>query len=628
MNNKILLIVESPNKVETLKQFLPKEYVIMASVGHISEIDNTSSSYFNTGIYPSKKFRTNYVVSKDKKEVVAKLKKQVEMCSKVVIASDPDREGEAIAWSLKKFLNIPEDKYERVTFHEITKNAVLTALKNPRKIDDSLVLAAQTRQKLDKIFGYRVSSAMRKIIHSNSAGRCKSPTLILAVEREKEIQAFKAETYYDIFANIMKDNKKFKAKYVGTASEDIKNIKDSNVAQQIVARCTKNKDNFVITNVDRKNKLSYAKPPFTTSSFQQEVSSKLGIGIKKAQAYAQKLFEGINVNGKHIALITYIRTDSTDLAPEFLPKLEKYVKDNYGKDYYSPIREVKKGENVQDGHEAIRPVDLDMTPELLESYISDVNLLKVYKIIYQRTVATMMKPQVVGETTYTIMNDNDRFNLVSKEQIFDGYKKVYNYKDETKDEEDEVVKVSFELNEHPNVFLVESIEKHTNPPSRYNESTMEKKLESLGIARPSTLVPTVTSLYEDGNNYCELEDKYIVPTEKGIKTAEFLKENFTELVDTSYTSEMEKSLDLIANNKMKDLDFLTDFYNKVDSLSQQAEKASTTVKKEYKVEYSDEKCPNCGAKMIVRINSKDGTKFLGCSKYPKCKGIKAYVDNH
>ena len=613
MSEKILLIVESPNKIQTLKSFLPSNYTVMASVGHISEIKN-GGDYFNTGIEPTNKFKTNYAISPDKKDTVEKLKVQVNKADKIILASDPDREGEAIAWSLKKFLKVPDNKCERVTFHEITKNAVLKALQNPRKIDSDLVVAAQTRQKLDKLMGYRLSPIANKQVHAKSVGRCQSAGLKLIVQREEEIQNFISETYYELYLYFKKNNREFKAKYIGDANQDIKKITSLEDANRIVDECN---GPFVIDSIETKEKLTYSKPPFTTSTFQQEVSSKLNISVQTAQAYAQKLFEGINVNGQHIALITYIRTDSTDYAPEFIPLLEEYVKNVHGKEYYAPLRKYKKGENVQDGHEAIRPVDLNMTPELLSKYIHDEKLLKVYDIIYKRTIATMMKPQTISETSYIIrdVSSGHRFEFISKEELFDGFKKVYNYKDDKDDEE--IIKETFAKGEKVNATGLDSQEKHTNPPARYKEATFIKELENKGIGRPSTFATIVSTLLDSSRGYCELDDKNIVPTEKGIELSHFLDKAFPDLISVTYTSELEKDLDLIANGKLDDIEFLTSFYNKMESLASQVSKTSTTGKREW----SEVRCPECGAKMIVRTNSKDGSKFLGCSRYPKCKSI-------
>lgn len=620
---RILVLVESPNKTKTVKQFLPNNFIVMASVGHISEIKN-GGSYYNTGIEPLDGFKTNYVVSQDKKEIVQKLKEQVELADLVYICSDPDREGEAIAWSLRKFLKIPKTKYKRVTFHEITKNAVLKAFDNPRDIDENLVDAAQSRQCLDKMLGYRLSPIARKSVGAKSVGRCQSAGLKILVEREKEIQDFIPKEYGELSLNFIKNNTMFKAKYFGEKGKEVKQP-SYDYCNNILEDCIKEtkKDNwFVISNVELKKRVNNPKPPFTTSTFQQEVSNKLGIGVKSAMGYAQKLFEGLDVNGQHIALITYIRTDNPEFAPEFLLVLEKYVKDNYGEKYFAPIRKAKKGENTQDGHEAIRPVDLSMTPELLSKYIQDKSLLKVYEIIYRRTIATMMTSSITNETIYTISLNNHDFVLLSKELEFDGFLKVYNYKEQN---DEEIVKEAFNKGEiinrdySPNMDI---IKKQTQPPSRYKEASFIKELESSGIGRPSTFATIVGTLLDNARGYCEIdENKSIVPTQKGIELSNYLDKAFPKLININYTSELEKDLDLIAKGQLKKLDFLNTFYTNMESYIKESKSINNEYKNEHKTKVVAEgvTCPLCGSPMCLRKGPYG--EFYGCSKYPKCKGI-------
>lgn len=607
-----LAIVESPNKIRTLKEILGPSFIVMASVGHISEIKN--SGVYNMGIDPENKFKADYVVSPDKKDVVSKLKEQVELADVIYICSDPDREGEAIAWSLKKFLKIPNEKYQRVTFHEITKKAVLQAFDNPRKIDDDLVSASQARQKLDKIVGYRLSPISRKQIDARSVGRVQSAGLRLIVDREDEINRFVVETYFDLNLLFSKNNVVFKGKYFGTTEKESKRLSSISDVEAIVKDCKKT-NIYKIDKIETKEKSSNPKAPFTTSTFQQEVSNKLGIGVKEAMSYAQKLFEGIDVNGQHIALITYIRTDSAEFSPEFLPVLESYVKDVYGKQYFASVRKAKKSENAQEGHEAIRPVDLDMTPDRLARYITDKSLLKVYDIIYKRTIATSMASSITSETTYIIKNDKHLFNMISRELLFDGYKKVYGSFEDKEDEE--TTKETFAVNETLNNTTLEALEKRTNPPARYKESTFIKELESRGIGRPSTFASTVETLLSESRGYCIIKDKYIVPTEKGIALSKFLEKSFPDIISINYTSELEKDLDMIASNKLDEISFLTEFYKK---LNQSIDKVAPN---ENVQEDSDKVCPECGSRLIYR-NGKYGP-FFGCSSYPKCKHVEKVV---
>ena len=616
-----LVIVESPNKCSTLtKIFKDAGYtktVVMASYGHFTIIKD-GGNYWNTGIDPKNNFKTDYVVSPEKihpsssktyKQIVEDLKFQVNAADKVYICSDPDREGEAIAWSLKKFLKIPEAKYNRVTFHEITPAAVLKAFDKPRKIDEHLVDAAQCRQKLDKITGYRLSPIARKKVYAKSVGRCQSAGLKLIVDREKEILNFVKEKYYELYLLFNKNGVDFKAKYVGTPTQEIKKFSDKKEAQAVKKSCTVP---YTITNVESKDKLSNPKAPFITSTFQQEVSSKLGVGVKEAMAYAQKLFEGIEIGGEHIALITYIRTDSAELAPEFLPKLEDHIISTYGEQYYAGVKKAKKSDLAQDGHEAIRPVDMSMTPSKLSKYLTNKDLLAVYEIIYKRTEACAMAPAVTSETTYEITSGNSVFNLVSRELKFDGFKRAYDYVDD-KDDDDDIIKETFKLGEQitdVNDPDIDIIEKTTNPPARYKEATFIKELESKGIGRPSTFATIVETLLSTSRGYCKIEDKCIVPTELGIKLSDFLTDKFPNLFSISYTAEMEKDLDLVASGKNDSLTFLTDFYNMVEDSAGKVMPAPAV---------TDKVCPNCG-KPLVQRTGKFG-KFFGCSGYPKCTYI-------
>lgn len=606
---KNLVIVESPNKRATLlKIFKDAGYTrttVLASVGHISEIKD-GGNYWNSGIDPENKFKTNYVVSAEKKDVVENLKQQVLAADKVYICSDPDREGEAIAWSLKKFLKIPEDKYERVTFHEITPKAVLKAFDNPRKIDEDLVDASQSRQRLDKLTGYRLSPVARQEVGAKSVGRCQSACLKLIADREHEILDFVPETYYDLYLTFSRNDTEFKAKYAGTVDTEMKRIPSIDIVNSIIDDC-KEHFPFVVDSIEPKEKLSYPKPPFTTSTFQQEVSNKLGIGIKSAMNYAQRLFEGLEINGEHISLITYIRTDSTELAEEFLPVLKDHVISSYGKDYYASVKKAKKSDLTQDGHEAIRPVDMTMTPEKLARYIHDESLLKVYEIIYKRTEACAMAPAITSETTYKIKNGKHIFNLVSRELRFDGYKRAYTYKDDSEDKDTslEVFTVGEVIDTKNHPALVPT-EKTTTPPPRYKESTLVKELESKGIGRPSTFTSIVETVLSQSRGYCTIEDKCIVPTELGLKLSKFLDDSFPSLFSIGYTAEMEKDLDLISDGKLNWLEFLTTFYNNL-------EKAVGSV------EATQKKCPECGKPMKLRKGPYGS--FWGCTGYPDCKHI-------
>lgn len=601
---RILLIVESPVKVKSIRQFLPSNYIIMASAGHITEIANTGK--FNLGIDIDNGFEINYEVSDSKKEIVSKLKEQVKLADKVILATDPDREGESISQSLKEVLRIPDSKYERVTYHEVTKNAVLKALENPRKIDDDLVHASRTRQRLDKMVGYRLSNLVRDKIGAKSAGRCQSPGLRLVVEREREIQDFKPVTYYDLYLNFSKNKAKFKAKYQGKDGKEAKQIQDPSIIDGIVNDCKGN--DFKIKSVEKKESLENPKPPFCTSTFQQEASRRLGIGVKDVMSLCQKLFEGVDINGKHIGLITYHRTDSTEYAPEFIPLLKNAIEGIYGKDSFQEPKKGKKNENAQDGHEALRPVDLSMTPDKASRYLNDGRLAKIYEMIYNRTIQSGMKPAVYNDTIYTIGNNGHEFILKSRELAYEGWRKAYGHDDE--ESQESAIRETFSNGETLKGTSLEEQKKETQPPKRYTEATLLKELDKKGIGRPSTYATIVSTILDPKRDYCKVEDKTLVPTEKGMRLIGFLEKSFGNLVDYGYTSELEKSLDLIAEGKLDDVAFLRGFYSQ---LCEDIDKAYGTSEKRT--------CPECGREMTLR-KGRYGL-FWGCSGYPECRHIES-----
>lgn len=600
---RILVIVESPNKRSTISEILKEDdsatYVVMASVGHIEYLRD--SGKYNLGIDVDNNFKLDYQIIPDKKKVVNDLKTQVEVADEIYLASDPDREGERISASLKKFLKIPEDKYKRIVFHEITKQAIFKAIKDARKIDKPLVNASETRDALDKIVGFRLSKPARDRIGAKSVGRCQSAGLKLIVQREEEIQNFIPEKYFDLYLHFKKNNQEFKAKYCDEKGES-KSLKNKEECNQVISSCTKN---YLIEKIERKQQLENPQLPFTTSTFQREVIKKLGFTTEEAMNCAQKLFEGISINGKHIALTTYLRTDDANMSPDFLPILEEYVKKNYGDKYYAPVRKAKKAENAQEGHECFRVIDLEMTPEKLSQYINDDILLKVYSIIYNRTLASSMKPAIYSTTKYMINNNDNRFVMNSKELLFDGYKKVYSYKED--DDREEIVKETFNEKEILKDTSLESIEKETKPKPRYTEDTFQNELDKRGIGRPSTFQSIIKTIKDKNRGYIDVVKKEFVPTEKGIKLSHFLDEHFGDIINLNYTAEMEKDLDLIATGKLDKVEFLSVFYNKIeDSIS--------------KLSDIKEVCPLCGSPMVLRKGK--FSVFLGCSSYPKCNGIR------
>ena len=562
------------------------------------------------GIDVSNNFNIDFKVSDDKKEVVKDLKKEVERADVVYIASDPDREGEAIAYHLKNFLNIPEKKLKRVTYQEVTKKAIEEALANPRKIDLKLVNAALARNSLDKIIGYRLSPISRRKVSARSVGRCQSPALRLIVDREEEINAFVPETFYEIYLPFSKDKVDYKAQYKGLIKSD-KNeptIKDKELAEKIINDC-KGFD-YIVHNIESKDRNVSSKPPFVTLTYQQEVANKLGYSVKKSMQIAQSLFEGVNIGGVHKGLVTYLRTDSTTIDPEFKEELKNFILTNYGKEYLKEDVEEKKKKSskkkeiTQEGHECFRVVDLNMTPEILSRYIFDQQMLKVYELIYNRTIASLMTDAIITDVNFIIKNGEYKFIYSEHSQKFDGFRRVYNVDDEELQSGLDVC-----VGEKLKTKKLELVEKSTSPPKRYSESTLVKKLGELNIGRPSTTATILSTILDPKRGYCEEQGKALVPTELGINLIHFLKAAFQDVVDYSYTENMEDSLDKIAKGDLDRVDYLKEFYS---NLEDQIKKSKTVEGEKQIAEAVEGKyCPLCG-KQLVKRHGRFGD-FYACS---------------
>ena len=605
-NLKYLVIVESPNKCQHFQEYLRKagyKVNVVASVGHISNIKD-GGNYYNTGIDPQNDFEMNLAISDDKHKVVQQLKDLSKTADHIVLATDGDNEGAQIAWSLIKFLGLKKGTYSRLITHEITPKAVVKAFENPVALDTDNAMASQARMCLDKLLGYRVSPIAKTYVGAKSVGRCQSCGLKLIADREREIQNFVPETYFDLYVNFEKNKTKFKAKFAGNNEMgNIDHLKSQAEVNKIINSCTKE---YVIEDTKKKEKEESPKPPFCTATFQQEASSKLGLKVKDAMAIAQKLFE----NGA----ITYHRTDDTAFAAEFIPILQSYIEGTYGKKAWTQPRVGKKQENAQEGHECLRITDPSLTPD--EYNKIDANNLnqKVYKLIWQRTIAAALPNAKISETQYLIDNNGEKFILVSKEITSLGYREIYSYKDED-DKEDGPVKETFAKGEVLKNCKLEDTMKQTKPPARYSEATLIKKLETSGVGRPSTYATIVETVLSTTRGYAELQDKSIVPTERGMQLAAFLDRNFNNIINTDYTKKMEESLDKIASGKETKLEFLTEFYNTLENTIKNNSEINASA------QTTDEVCPLCGAPMVVR-RSRFGSLFIGCSKYPKCRGIK------
>lgn len=605
---RILILVESPEKSKVItKIFKDAGYtnvIVKATIGHFTIIKG-GDGYCNTGIYPEKDFEVNYVVDPKKKDVFNNLREQVKLADLVYLCTDPDREGEAIAWSCVKFLKIPKSKYKRATYQAINQKAIFEAIENARDLDMNLVNSAHARGALDKGLGYRLSELSREEVNCRSVGRCQSPTLKIVVDRDREILNFKPEKYFDLYLHFIKNNVDFKAKYVGTRKKVIKRLNSEDEIESIYKVCKGNP--FIVEEIEFKDKYDNPRPPFSTATFQQECASKLGLSIKQSADCAQQLFD----DGK----ISYHRTDSEIFEKEFEDILKDYVKDNFDKKYVSgKVVKGKNDENSQEGHEALHVLDLDLTPDKFAQECHNDLLVKVYRIIYNRTVATALNPAIISQTTYNIYCKDHKFVLNSRELKFDGYKRVYSYKDDDEDK-DPVVKETFSEGEQLKDCSFESVPKETQPPKRYSEAALVKELKELGIGRPSTYPSIIETIKSETRGYCQVENKLLVSTAKGQILTDFLDKNFNDVVGIGYTSEMEKSLDLIAQGKLDHIKFLHEFFDNLEA----------SVKKVSPNNGQGKICPECGS--VMKLRKGRYGMFWGCSNYPKCNHIENIKKN-
>ncbi|WP_398439282.1 type I DNA topoisomerase [Sedimentibacter sp.] len=610
MNN--LLIVESPAKAKTIGKFLGKNFTVKASVGHIRDLPKSK-----LGIDVENNFEPNYITIRGKGDVIKELKKEAKKAENIYLATDPDREGEAISWHLAKILNLDENKEIRIEFNEITKDAIKKASKNPRKINIDLVDAQQARRILDRLVGYNISPLLwKKIEKGLSAGRVQSVALKLVIDREREIMEFKPEEYWSLELEVKKQKKKFTAKYVGNYNNDKVNkvkIKNENDINEILNNLDKEKIN--VFKIDKTK--SYSKPsaPFTTSSLQQEANRRINFTAKKTMMVAQQLYEGVNIKGEgSIGLVTYIRTDSFRLSDEAIASAKEYISGNFGEKCFlnRTYSKSKKSENkVQDAHEAIRPTSVFRNPELIKDSLTN-DQYKLYNLIWKRFVASQMVDAEYDVTKVLLNNNNNIFEANGKVLVFDGYKAVYKYSDES------------ESKLLPNVVAGEQLEiakvlpeQHfTQPPARYTEASLIKDLEERGIGRPSTYAPTITTI--TSRDYIVKDKNYLIPTDMGFLVTEMMEKYFSNIVNEKFTAELENSLDEIASGKKEWHEVIKDFYCGFKTELDVAEKEMEEI--EIKDEVSDVKCENCGAFMVIK-KGRYG-KFLACPNYPECKNTK------
>ena len=598
---KNIIIVESPAKCKTISKYLGGDYTVVSSKGHIRDL--ATSGKYGLGIDIENDFKPSYEIIKGKKKDVKYLKDLIDKADHIYLATDPDREGETISWHLYDELKVPDEKYDRIVFNEITKDVVLKALKNPRRIDMNLVHSGEARRFLDRIIGFRLSKVMQSKTAGKSAGRVQSVALKLIVDREREILAFIPKEYWTIEA----DFKDFKAN-LETYKEKVIEIPNEKEADKILDSLT---NTFTIKKVEEKEKKRSAKEVFKTSTLQQACSNKLGFAASKTMKIAQKLYEGIELDDGFHGLITYMRTDSVRLSDEFTSASFAYINSKYGKDYVGYVKKGKKTENVQDAHEGIRPTNINYEPDKIKKYLAP-DEYKLYRIIYYRALASLMADAKFNSTTVLLDNNDYGFKATGSVLTFDGYLKVYG---DYEDQEDTILP-DFK-NYKSGIILSDTITKtqhFTKPPARFTESSLIKELESLGIGRPSTYATIISTIKDRG--YVTLEDKKFVPTEVGFETTDKLQEFFSSIVNVKYTANMEKDLDEIAEGNEDYKKMLKDFY---DNFAPLVDNAFKNMEKK-KPEETGEKCPECGSPLVIR-KGKYG-EFTACSNYPTCKYIK------
>ena len=609
-----LVVIGAPAKRETLKKYLGQGYEVFATKGHIRDLPVKSFA-----IDINNNFEPHYENKPDKKELISELKHKADKAEEVLLATDPDREGEAIAWHIANVLNLDLNKKCRIQYNEISKNAVQKALKSPREIDLNLVNAQQARRVMDRIVGYKLSPIIsKKVAPKLSAGRVQSVALKLVVDREKEIENFKPEEYWTVTAFHEKSKIAFKSTLQAYKNKKIKLENRQKVDEAL--KVIKNSD-FIVESIKKSKTKSHAPAPFTTSTMQQDALNKLGMSLKKTTASAQELYEGVEVKGEgKIALITYIRTDSIRVSEEAQKACRDFIANKYGKNYLpeKPNIYVTK-KNAQDAHEAIRPISMQITPEMVQDSLTKDNY-RLYKLIYERFLASQMIEAEYSNVAVSIDAGGYNFKASGRTLEFAGYTAVYKeFVDEDKDKKQEISKLpALTEGEKLVVTDIKEEQKFTKPPVRYTEASLVKAMEEKGIGRPATYAATITIL--TARSYCEKEGKYLVPTELGRKITEYLEKFFSGVINVKFTAHMENRLDDIAENKDDWHDVVSSFWNGFKGLLEKADASSVTMKAE-PIE-TDIICDKCGHKMLLR-EGRFG-KFLGCSNFPKCRNIMPY----
>ncbi len=614
---KNLVIVESPAKAKTIEKYLGDDYKVVASMGHLRDLPKST-----LGIDIENDFEPKYIPVKDHKDVIDTLKKLSKSAKIVYLATDPDREGEAISWHLKELLALPDDKARRVTFNEITKKVVTESVGNPRDIDKDLVDAQQARRLLDRLVGYKLSPLLwKKIKRGLSAGRVQSVATRMVVDREKEIEGFVREEYWllDAVLNCDETDADFTARYYGKGDKKLE-LHSEDEVNAVIAETQD--EPFVIKTVKRGKKHRSPSPPFITSTLQQEASRRLGMTPRRTMSVAQQLYEGVDIAGQGtVGLITYMRTDSLRLSDEALMAAKNFIIERYGKEYYhGSFRVYKTKSGAQDAHEAIRPTNIELTPERVRKDLTPEQY-RLYRLIWGRFTACQMANSVYDNVVVDVESNGHIFRSNYSELKFAGYTAVY---EESKDEEsDELRKKLPDLQAGERVYLEKMLpeQQFTQPPARYTEATLIRAMEEKGIGRPSTYAPTISTI--TSHEYVVKDGKYLKPTNLGVVVTELMMERFPDIVDLKFTNHMEEELDSVESGKLYWKELLHEFYDDFSVELDNAEKALEGVRIKVPDELSDEYCDVCGKQMVVK-SGKFG-RFLACPAYPECSFTKPLV---
>ncbi|ACD54070.1 type I DNA topoisomerase [Clostridium botulinum] len=607
-----LVIVESPAKAKTIGKYLGKNYIVEASMGHIRDLPKSK-----LGVDIDNNYTPKYITIRGKGELLDKLKKAAKKSDKIYLATDPDREGEAISWHLANILKIPENEKCRIVFNEITKSAVKGAIKQARSIDLDLVDAQQARRILDRLVGYEISPILWKNVKWGlSAGRVQSAALKLICDREEEIKAFIPKEYWSVDCILKKDRKKFPIRLSTYKSKKIE-INTEEEANKIKQELEN--DKFIINSIKKGNKVKNPLPPFTTSTLQQDASKKLNFMTKRTMSIAQALYEGIEIKGYGtVGLITYMRTDSMRISEEAQENTKIFIESTYGKEYLPSTPRIYKGKkNIQDAHEAIRPTYVEITPEVAKENLTSEQY-KLYSLIWNRFVASQMSSCVLNTNSIDILNGEYKFKASGSTINFDGFMKIYEYLNE--DDEKSVTLPVLEEGEELKSVSIEEKQHFTQPQPRYTEASFVKLLEEKGIGRPSTYVPTISTLV--GRSYVIREKKNLIPTELGFIVNNIVSEYFTQIVDADFTADMEKKLDNVEEGSESWTKIVEEFFTPLKIAIEKAEKEISKVVIEDKV--SDVKCDKCGRMMVIK-RGRYG-EFLACPGYPECKNAKPIVE--